>query len=175
MLDEIDKLGSGRHNGDPGAALLEVLDPAQNDQFTDHFLGTPFDLSNVVFIATANQLESIHPALQDRMEIIDISGYSIEEKLQIANRYLIPKQIVENGLRPEIIRFKSKEVMKIIMEYTAESGVRNLERAVGSVCRSVAYEYAICDDISKFKPVIITPKLVEEALGNQKYDHHLSE
>tara|TARA_B110001450_G_C17645076_1_gene490870 strand:- start:981 stop:1460 length:480 start_codon:yes stop_codon:yes gene_type:complete len=110
LLDEIDKLGSGSYNGDPGAALLEVLDPAQNDKFTDHFLGTPFDLSNVVFIATANQLDTIHPALQDRMEIIDISGYSIEEKLQIASRYLVPKQIVENGLKPEIIRFKSKEI-----------------------------------------------------------------
>jgi len=110
LLDEIDKLGNGSYNGDPGAALLEVLDPAQNDKFTDHFLGTPFDLSNIVFIATANQLDTIHPALQDRMEIIDISGYSIEEKLQIAQRYLVPKQIVENGLRPDIIRFKSKEI-----------------------------------------------------------------
>ena len=98
------------------------------------------------------------------MEIIDISGYSIEEKLQIANRYLIPKQIIENGLRPEIIRFKSKEVMKIIMEYTAESGVRNLERAVGSVCRSVAYEYAICDDIAKFKPELLLQNLLKKHL-----------
>jgi len=105
------------------------------------------------------------------MEIIDISGYSIEEKLQIAQKYLVPKQIVENGLRPDIIRFKSKEIKQIIMDYTAESGVRNLERAIGSVCRTVAYEYAICEDISKFKPTIVSQDLVEEALGNKKFDH----
>jgi len=91
LLDEIDKLGRGGHNGDPGAALLEVLDPSQNNQFSDHFLGTPFDLSKIMFIATANQLDTIHPALLDRMEIIDISGYSLQEKLQISERHLVPK------------------------------------------------------------------------------------
>jgi len=90
------------------------------------------------------------------MEIINISGYSIEEKLQIAQKYLVPKQIIDNGLKPEVIRFKTKEILKIITEYTAESGVRNLERSIGSVCRAVAYEYAICEDIAKFKPVIVT-------------------
>ena len=91
LLDEIDKLGRNSYNGDPGAALLEVLDPNQNDKFTDHFIGTPFDLSKIVFIATANQLDTVHPALLDRMEIIDISGYSLEEKLQISQKYLVPK------------------------------------------------------------------------------------
>lgn len=175
LLDEIDKLGRGGHNGDPGAALLEVLDPSQNNQFSDHFLGTPFDLSKIMFIATANQLDTIHPALLDRMEIIDISGYSLQEKLQISEKYLVPKQITENGLKPEIIKFGSKELDKIIMEYTAESGVRNLERAIGSVCRSVAYEFAVCADQAKFKAVVVTPQLVEEALGNRKYDHQLQE
>lgn len=99
LLDEIDKL-SRDHRGDPGSAMLEVLDPNQNDKFTDHFLATPFNLSNVVFIATANSLDTIHPALLDRMEIIDISGYSLKEKLEIGKRYLIPKQIKENGITP---------------------------------------------------------------------------
>ena len=104
LLDEIDKLGRD-HRGDPASALLEVLDPNQNDKFTDHFLGTPFDLSNVFFIATANSLDTIHPALLDRMEIVDITGYSMQEKLEIGKRYLIPKQIKENGIIPEIIEF----------------------------------------------------------------------
>lgn len=138
LLDEIDKLTRDAR-GDPGSAMLEVLDPHQNDKFTDHFLGTPFDLSKVMFIATANSLDTIHPALLDRMEIIDISGYSIEEKLEIGKRYLIPKQISENGLTPELIEFHTPEIEKIISEYTMESGVRNLERAIGSVCRNVAY------------------------------------
>lgn len=138
LLDEIDKL-TRDSRGDPGSAMLEVLDPNQNDKFTDHFLGTPFDLSKVMFIATANSLDTIHPALLDRMEIIDISGYSMEEKLQIAKKYLIPKQISDNGITPDIIEFHDPEIEKIISEYTMESGVRNLERAIGSVCRNVAY------------------------------------
>jgi len=98
LLDEIDKVGKDMMRGDPSSALLEVLDPNQNDKFTDHFLSTPFDLSRVMFIATANALDTIHPALRDRMEIVDISGYSVEEKLQIAHRYLVPKQVKENGI-----------------------------------------------------------------------------
>jgi len=144
LLDEIDKMGrDGR--GDPGAALLEVLDPAQNNSFTDHFLGTPFDLSKIMFIATANSLETIHPALLDRMEVIDLTGYSIEEKMEIAKKYLIPRQIKENGISNEIIEFLDKEVKTVITEFTMESGVRNLERAIGSVCRVVAYQYAIAE------------------------------
>jgi ATP-dependent Lon protease len=105
LLDEIDKLGRDQR-GDPASAMLEVLDPNQNDKFTDHFLSTPFDLSNIVFIATANTLETIHPALLDRMEIVDISGYSLQEKLEIAKRYLIPKQIKENGITIDHIEFR---------------------------------------------------------------------
>ena len=99
-MDEIDKLGKDARGGDPGAALLEVLDPSQNNQFKDHFLGTPFDLSKVLFIATANQLDTIHPALLDRMEIIEIAGYSPQEKLSISSRYIVPRQINENGITP---------------------------------------------------------------------------
>lgn len=144
LLDEIDKLGKDI-KGDPSSALLEVLDPNQNDKFTDHFLGTPFDLSNVVFIATANSLDTIHPALLDRMEIIDISGYSIQEKMEISKRYLIPKQIKDNGITQELIAFQDDHVERIITQFTMESGVRNLDvrnlfidiiqRALGAVCR----------------------------------------
>lgn len=128
-----------------------------------------------MFIATANTLDTIHPALLDRMEVIDISGYSMEEKLQIAKRYLIPKQINENGITPEIIEFKDPEVEKIISEYTMESGVRNLERAIGSVCRNVAYKYAISKDPSSFKKVVVDNTLIQEALGNPKFDFGLEE
>lgn len=103
LLDEIDKLGRDPRGGDPGAAMLEVLDPSQNKQFSDHFLGTPFDLSKIVFIATANTLDTIHPALLDRMELIDVSGYSLKEKMEISNKYLVPRQIEENGIKPEFI------------------------------------------------------------------------
>jgi ATP-dependent Lon protease len=173
LLDEIDKLGRDARNGDPGAALLEVLDPSQNTQFQDHFLGTPFDLSRIMFVATANQLDTIHPALLDRMEVVDISGYSPQEKLHISKQYLIPRQITENGLKPELIEFQERQVKKIIMEYTAESGVRNLERAIGSVCRGVAYQYSLNKE--KFSKVTVTDKEVEEALGNKKYNQMLEE
>ena len=137
LLDEVDKMGRDAR-GDPGAALLEVLDPAQNNKFTDHFLATPFDLSDIMFIATANSLDTIHPALLDRMEVIEISGYSIEEKLEIAKKYIVPRQIKENGITDKVIQISEKELKRIIIDYTAESGVRNLERAIGSVCRAVA-------------------------------------
>ena len=150
LLDEIDKIGRD-WKGDASSAMLEVLDPEQNDKFSDHYLATPFDLSKVMFIATANSLESIHPALIDRMEVIDISGYSVKEKVQIALNYLIPKQIEENGINEKVIEFSEPVVTNIVQEYTMESGVRNLERCVGSVCRTVAYDYAICKDRSSFK------------------------
>jgi ATP-dependent Lon protease len=150
LLDEVDKMGRDSHRGDPGAALLEVLDPSQNTKFTDHFLATPFDLSEVMFIATANSLDTIHPALLDRMEVIEISGYSIDEKVEIAKKYIIPRQIKDNGITEKQIRFGEKEVKQIITDYTFESGVRNLERSVGSVCRAVAYKYAIADQPDHF-------------------------
>jgi ATP-dependent Lon protease len=161
--------------GDPGAALLEVLDPAQNNKFTDHFLATPFDLSDIMFIATANSLDTIHPALLDRMEVIEISGYSLEEKLEIAKKYIVPRQIKENGITDKVIQIKEKELKQIIIEYTAESGVRNLERAIGSVCRVVAYKYAIASDPETFKRVTVDSTLITDALGNNTSDVLLNE
>lgn len=169
LLDEIDKIGRD-WKGDTSSAMLEVLDPEQNDKFTDHYLATPFDLSQVMFIATANSLESIHPALIDRMEVIEMSGYSVKEKVQISLNYLVPKQIDENGLNDKVIQFDEPEVMKVVQDYTMESGVRNLERCLGSVCRSVAYEYAICKDRDQFEQVKVDDELIIKALGNQKFN-----
>lgn len=114
--------------------MLEVLDPEQNNKFTDHYLGTPFDLSKVFFIATANSLETIHPALLDRMEVIEISGYSQREKMKIAENHLVPKQLIANGITGKIISFDENSLKKIVNSYTAENGVRELERKIGSVC-----------------------------------------
>ena len=141
MLDEIDKLGASFH-GDPSAALLEVLDPAQNTSFQDHYLGVEFDLSRVMFIATANVLDTIPGPLRDRMEIIQLAGYIEEEKLAIATNYLIPRQIAENGLKEWQISFEADAVREIIQGYTREAGVRQLEREIGSVCRAVATRVA---------------------------------
>lgn len=173
LLDEIDKIGRD-WKGDTSSAMLEVLDPEQNNKFTDHYLATPFDLSKVMFIATANSLEPVHPALLDRMEIIDISGYSVKEKVQISLNYLIPKQISENGINDKVIEFKEPVVTKLVEDYTMESGVRNLERALGSVCRTVAYDYAICKNRKNFKKVVVDKKLVVKALGNPKFDFVLN-
>ena len=174
LLDEIDKMGSG-NRGDPGAALLEVLDPAQNTKFTDHFLSTPFDLSKIMFIATANSLETIHPALLDRLEVIDLSGYSIEEKVQISKQYLVPRQLKLNGITEQIFEIKDPEIRTVITEFTMESGVRNLERALGSICRVVAYRYAVAESQEKFEKVTVDNSIIEEALGNNKIDTFLHE
>lgn len=141
LLDEIDKLGKTSNHGDPSSALLEILDPNQNHTFKDHYLGVPFDLSNVLFIGTANYLETIPSPLLDRMEIITLPGYTVQEKLEIARNYLIPKQIVENGLTKSHIEFSDSSIKFIIERYTREAGVRNLERAIASVCRKVAFDY----------------------------------
>lgn len=164
MLDEIDKVGSD-YRGDPTSALLEVLDPEQNDTFSDNYLELEYDLSKVMFIATANSLDTIPAPLKDRMEIINISGYTLEEKTEIAKKYLIPKQIKENGLKPEQISIDEKSIHKVIDQYTRESGVRNLERQVAGVCRGVAAKIAK-GEIEEFS---VKQDDIEEFLGKQKY------
>ncbi len=141
MLDEIDKVGSD-FRGDPSSALLEVLDPEQNFSFGDHYLDVPFDLSKVMFITTANILDTIPPALRDRMEVLMLHGYTLDEKIKIANRYLIPRQREEHGLNTKQIKFTAGAVKKIVMGYTREAGLRNLEREIANICRGVASKIA---------------------------------
>ncbi len=141
MIDEVDKVGAD-FRGDPSAALLEVLDPAQNQTFTDHYLAVPFDLSQVLFIATANQMDTVTPALRDRMEVIELQGYTTAEKLEIGKRHLLPRQIDEHGLKGRRVRFEDDALRMIVEHYTRESGVRNLERRVASVCRGLAAKVA---------------------------------
>ena len=170
MLDEIDKVGSD-YRGDPTSALLEVLDPEQNDTFSDNYLELEYDLSKVLFIATANSLETIPAPLRDRMEIINISGYTLEEKTEIAKKYLIPKQVKENGLKEEQISIADKAIELVIDQYTRESGVRNLDRQIGAVCRGVAAKVA-SGSIEKFD---VKVKDVEEFLGKQKFFSDVAE
>ncbi|MBN1298717.1 MAG: endopeptidase La [Actinobacteria bacterium] len=163
MLDEIDKVGAD-FRGDPSSALLEVLDPEQNNSFRDHYLEVPYDLSNVMFITTANILDTIHPALRDRMEIIEIPGYSSEEKIHIAEKFLIPKQMDEQGIKKYNVKFSTDAILLLIEEYTREAGVRNLEREIGNVCKKVAREILE----NKKYPKIITKNKVAHYLGVSK-------
>jgi ATP-dependent Lon protease len=142
MIDEVDKIGTD-FRGDPSSALLEVLDPEQNNSFVDHYLDIAFDLSKVLFITTANTLETIQPAFRDRMEIIHIHGYTQEEKIEIAKRHLLKRQISENGLNKELISFSKGAIRNLIALYTREAGVRNLEREIGNVCRKIAHKVAV--------------------------------
>lgn len=166
MLDEIDKLGQD-FRGDPSSALLEVLDPEQNESFRDHYIDTPFDLSRVFFITTANRLDTIPAPLRDRMEVIELGGYTEEEKVEIAKRHLIPKQIEEHGLRPSQIEWDEKAVHKLIRFYTREAGVRNLEREIASVTRKATKLFA---DGRKAK-LTVTQKFIETALGAPRFMH----
>jgi len=160
ILDEIDKLGSD-FRGDPASALLEVLDPEQNNSFRDHYLDVPFDLSEVLFLTTANVLDPIPAALRDRMEVLELAGYTEEEKRKIAFEHLIAKQVKNNGLTPEQVEFTEPAIRNVIRGYTREAGVRNLEREIGAICRKVARRRAEGEDIK----VVITPDVVVEMLG----------
>lgn len=164
MLDEIDKLGSD-FRGDPSSALLEVLDPEQNNNFSDHYLNVPFDLSKVMFICTANQLDTIPGPLRDRMEIIQIPGYTMQEKTRIARRYLLPRQAEENGLGKDEVSIPDNVLSKIIQEYTREAGLRNLEREIGSVCRKLARQKAE----GTAGPYKITAKTLQKLLGIPRF------
>ncbi|HRJ88899.1 MAG: endopeptidase La [Blastocatellia bacterium] len=165
MLDEIDKVGAD-FRGDPSSALLEVLDPEQNASFRDNYLGITFDLSNVMFMTTANVLDTIQPALRDRMEIIQLSGYTEEEKVEIARRHLIPKQVQENGLEKNDVKFDRKAIARIIGEYTQEAGLRQLERDIGKICRKIARQKAELED--QFKPVKVMADDVKSFLRAPK-------
>lgn len=168
ILDEIDKVGTD-HRGDPSSALLEVLDPEQNNSFYDNYLELEYDLSKVLFIATANNISNIQPALRDRLEIIDLSGYAVEEKIEIAKRHLIPKQKDMHGLKPNSFKISDSVLEKVIADYTRESGVRELDRQIASIMRSQAKEIVLR---GKLKPTI-TAKDIEKILGKPRYSNEL--
>jgi ATP-dependent Lon protease len=167
ILDEIDKIGSDYH-GDPSSALLEVLDPEQNTTFYDNFLETEYDLSKVLFIATCNNLSSIQPALRDRMEIIEVSGYTVEEKIEIAKQHLLPKQVGENGLKKAQLKLTDKQLEYIIENYTAESGVRGLEKKISKVARCLAVHVAKNESLPKISEAYIT-KILGPSHEKSKY------
>lgn len=170
MLDEVDKIGVD-FRGDPAAALLEVLDPEQNNSFSDHYLEVAFDLSKVMFITTGNIIDPIPPALKDRMEIITLPGYIIQEKLEIAKSFLIPRQVNENGLSKKLIKFTDNAILEIVNDYTREAGVRNLERSIGSICRKVARKVAE----GRKTLSIVNKGNVKEFLGPAKYYSEIAE
>ncbi|UCB47926.1 MAG: endopeptidase La [Deltaproteobacteria bacterium] len=170
MLDEVDKIGSD-WRGDPSSALLEVLDPAQNHTFRDHYLDVDFDLSDVIFITTANQLETIPPPLRDRMEIIQLDGYTEHEKVRIAQGHLVPRQLKANALREDEITFNEEALRKIIQDYTREAGVRNLERQIGAVCRKSVVKISA----NELTSVEVTPEMVREYLKKEKFESESSE
>src|SRR5215470_3198415 len=170
MFDEIDKLGAD-FRGDPASAMLEVLDPEQNNTFQDHYLDIPFDLSKVMFVTTANLLDPIPPPLRDRMEVIELAGYTEEEKLEIARRHLIPKQLVENGITAEHVTFTDEGLLFLIHNYTREAGLRNLEREIGSICRKVARGLTE----GNTENVVATPESIRSLLGPERYFSEVAE
>ncbi|CAN5693825.1 endopeptidase La [soil metagenome] len=171
VLDEIDKVGSDAFRGDPSSALLEVLDPEQNNSFSDHYLEVPFDLSQVVFITTANMLDPIPPALRDRMEIIEVPSYTEVEKLEIARNFLIPKAMEAHGLKEEQLTFTDDAIMLLIREYTHEAGVRNLDREIASICRKVARKMAEDDERDHYQ---VDTGATSELLGIPRYEYGLA-
>ena len=170
VLDEVDKLGVDMM-GDPSAALLEVLDPAQNGTFQDHYVDTPFDLSAITFIATANNPDTIPAPLWDRLEVIEVPGYTRMEKKMIAKEFLCPKQLSAHGLTPERLEFTDPGIERIIEAYTREAGVRGLEREIGAVCRAIAVRLAEGEDVRE----TATVEVVEKILGVPKHDHDVAE
>jgi len=170
VLDEVDKLGAD-FRGDPASALLEVLDPEQNSTFVDHYLDVPFDLSKIMFVTTANLLDPIPPALRDRMEVIELAGYTEEEKIEIARRHLIPKQVIENGLPADHITFTIPGLVHVIRHYTREAGLRNIEREIGSLCRKVARAYTE----GKTETVVVDEAKVRELLGPERFFSEIAE
>jgi len=170
MLDEVDKLGAD-FRGDPASALLEVLDPEQNSAYTDHYLEVPFDLSKVLFICTANFMDPVPPALKDRMEVLEFPGYTQEEKLQIAAKYLVPHQVEANGLTDEQVTFSDDALRRLISEYTREAGVRNLERQIASLCRKVAKTVAL----NEKAPPTVEADALDDLLGPPKYISEVAE
>lgn len=180
MLDEIDKVGSD-YRGDPSSALLEVLDPAQNGTFQDHYLGVSFDLSQVMFVTTANLLDPIPPALRDRMEVLELPGYTEEEKLAIAKGFLIRRQLENHGITPEELEIEDSAVLELIQRYTREAGVRNLDREIANICRKVARQFATSDQVageglfeSGAGKVIVSSSDIKEYLGAPRYSYGLA-
>ncbi|WP_270941552.1 endopeptidase La [Romboutsia lituseburensis] len=170
LLDEIDKM-SADYKGDPSSAMLEVLDPEQNKDFVDHYIEMPFDLSKILFVTTANSLSTIPRPLLDRMEVIEVSGYIEEEKLNIAKKYLLPKQIKEHALKPDFIKMDDETIRDIINSYTREAGVRSLERTIGKICRKVAKKYV--EDPS-LEEIVVTKTDLDDYLGKNRYRHQLA-
>ena len=166
LLDELDKVGAD-FRGDPAAALLEVLDPAQNNTFTDYYLDLPFDLSRVLFITTANWLEPIHPALRDRLEVIELPSYTESEKLQIAQRYLVPRQLEEHGLKKREVRIPGTTLRRVIQGYTREAGVRQLEREIAALTRKATRK--IVSNGRLHRPLVLKPDLLKEYLGAARF------
>jgi ATP-dependent Lon protease len=172
LLDELDKVGSD-FRGDPASALLEVLDPAQNNTFVDHYLDLPYDLSRVLFLTTANWLDPIHPALRDRLEVIELPSYTAAEKVQIARRHLVPRQLEEHGLKKKLVRFPDATLRQVIQDYTREAGVRQLEREIGALTRKAARK--IVTRRNDGGPLIITPGSLVSYLGQPQFTSELAE
>jgi ATP-dependent Lon protease len=172
LFDELDKVGAD-FRGDPASALLEVLDPGQNSTFTDHYLDIPYDLSRVLFITTANWLDPIHPALRDRLEVIELPSYTASEKLQIAKRHLVPRQLEEHGLKKKLVRFPDATLRRVIQDYTREAGVRQLEREIAALTRKSARKIVASQNLEE--PLTIKPEALPDFLGLPTHTSEMAE